>query len=211
MSRALWLASVLALVLVPQIPAPQVVAQEAKDFDKILEEVRAHGYLNVPAEHGRFLQLMTELTGAQRVLEVGTSTGYSGLWIARGLRRTGGKLVTIEIDQGRAATARANFKKAGVDDLVTLHRGDAFQVVPKLEGQFDLIFLDAGSFKAFFDVAAPKLRSGGLLLSHNALLLKDDTQKMLDAAKADGRFLTSVVQIGSDGFAVLHKRRPEAK
>jgi len=208
MSRALWLALVLVLTLVL---APQVLAQEAKDLDKILEEVRAHGYLNVPVEHGRFLQLMVELSDAKRVLEVGTSTGYSGLWIARGLRRTGGKLVTIEIDKDRAATARANFKKAGVDDLVTPHHGDAFQVVPKLEGQFDLIFLDAGSFKAFFDAVAPKLRPGGVLLSHNALLLKDDTQKMLDAAKADGRFLTSVVQIGSDGFAVLHKRRPELK
>ena len=206
MSRAVWLVLVLALVL-----APQAVAQEVKDLDKILEEVRAHGYLNVPAEHGRFLQLMTELSGAKRVLEVGTSTGYSGLWIARGLRHTGGKLVTIEIDKDRAATARANFKKAGVDDIVTVRQGDAFQVVPKLEGQFDLIFLDAGSFKAFFDAVAPKLRPGGVLLSHNALSFKDDVQKMLDAAKADGRFLTSVVQIGSDGFALLHKRRPEAK
>ncbi len=204
MPRATWL-SVLFLLAVP------AVAQEVKDLDAFLAEVHAHGHLNVPPEHGQFLQLMTELTGAKRVLEVGTSNGYSSLWIARALRRTGGRLDTIEIDKGRAEAARANFKKAGFDDLITLHNDDAFQVIPKLEGPFDLVFLDAGSFKAFFDVAAPKLRPGGVLLSHNALLLRGDTEKMLGTVKAHPQWITSVVQIGSDGFAVVYKRPREKK
>jgi len=204
MLRAFWF-PLLALIVSP------VVAQEVKDLDAFLAEVRAHGHLNVPPDHGRFLQLMTELSGAKRVLEVGTSNGYSGLWIARGLRRTGGKLVTIEIDKGRAEAARANFKKAGFDDLITVHNDDAFKVLPKLEGQVDMIFLDAGNFKAFFDAASGKLRPGGVLLSHNALLLRGDTQKMLDAVKDDPQWITSVVQIGSDGFAVAHRRQPERK
>jgi len=202
MLRAFWLSALVLLV-------PQAVAEEVKDLDKFLAEVRAGGYLNVPPEHGRFLQLMTELSGAKRVLEVGTSNGYSGLWIARGLRRTGGRLVTIEIDKGRADAARENFKKAGFDDVIAPHTGDAFKIIPKLEGQFDMIFLDAGNFKAFFDVVRSRLRPGGVLLSHNALLLREDTQKMLDAVKGDPQWITSVVQIGSDGFAVAHKRRPE--
>lgn len=201
MLRAYWFLP-LALVVSP------VLAQEVKDLDAFMEEVRAHGHLNVPPDHGRFLRLITELSKAKRVLEVGTSNGYSGLWIARGLRRTGGQLVTIEIDKGRADAARANFKKAGFDDLITLHHGDAFKVIPNLEGDFDMVFLDAGNFKAFFDATAPKLRPGGVLLSHNALLLRTDTQRMLDAVKDDPQWITSVVQIGSDGFAVVHRRQP---
>ncbi len=202
--RAVWLSALVMSV-------PQALAEEVKDLDKFLAEVRAGGYLNVPPEHGRFLQLMTEFSGAKRVLEVGTSNGYSGLWIARGLRRTGGRLVTIEIDKGRADAARENFKKAGFDDVITSHLGDAFQVIPKLDGQFDMIFLDAGNFKAFFEAVRSRLRPGGVLLSHNALLLRDDTQRMLDAVKGDPQWITSVVQIGSDGFAVAHKRRPEKR
>lgn len=204
MLRASWLTVLFLLV-------PQSIAQEVKDLDEFLAEVRAHGHLNVPPEHGRFLQLITELRGAKRVLEVGTSNGYSSLWIARGLRRTGGKLVTIEIDKGRADAARENFKKAGFDDIITVHADNAFQVVPKLKGQFDVIFLDAGNFKAFFDVAYPKLRAGGVLLTHNALLLRADTQKLLDAIKDDPQLIISVVQIGRDGFVVSYKRQPEGK
>jgi len=155
--------------------------------------------------------LVTELSRAKRVLEVGTSNGYSGLWIARGLRRTGGKLDTIEIDKGRADAARENFKKAGFDDIITSHTGDAFKIIPKLEGDFDMIFLDAGNFKAFFDAVRPRLRAGGVLLTHNALRLRSDTQKLVDAIKQDQRLIVSVVQIGDDGFLVVHSRHPEGK
>jgi predicted O-methyltransferase YrrM len=201
MSRFGWFLSVLLLV-------SPVCGAEIKDLDAFLSEVREHGHLNVPPDHGRFLQLMAEQSAAKRVLEVGTSNGYSGLWIARGLRRTGGKLVTLEIDEGRATAARANFKKAGFDDVIAAHLGDAFKLIPTLEGEFDMIFLDAGNFKAFFDLAAPKLRSGGVLLTHNALLLRADTQKVIDALKDDPQWLTSVIQIGNDGFLLCHKRRP---
>ena len=204
MSRILWLVLLFLFI-------PQAIAEEVKDIDAFLADVRERGYLNVPPEHGRFLQLMTELRGAKRVLEVGTSTGYSGLWIARGLRRTGGKLDTIEIDQGRAETARQNFKKAGVDDIITIHVDDAFKAIPKLEGEFDMIFLDAGSFKRFFDAAYPRLRPGGVLLTHNALLLKGETQKLLDATKDNPQVISSVIQIGSDGFGVFYKRLPETR
>jgi caffeoyl-CoA O-methyltransferase len=199
MSRFGWFLFVLLV-------ASPVCGADIKDFDAFLSEVRAHGHLNVPPDHGRFLQLMTEQSAAKRVLEVGTSNGYSGLWIARGLRRTGGKLVTLEIDEGRATAARENFKKAGLNDIITSHLGDASKLIPTLEGEFDMIFLDAGNFKAFFDLAAPKLRLGGVLLTHNALLLRADTQKLTDAIQDDPQWLTSVLQIGNDGFLLCYKR-----
>src|SRR5512145_570267 len=72
-------------------------------------------YANVPAADGRMLRILVESTNAKNVVEIGASTGISGMWIAMGLSKTGGKLTTFELDPGRAASARANYKKAGVD------------------------------------------------------------------------------------------------
>jgi predicted O-methyltransferase YrrM len=200
--------TILTLSLVFVSPS---IAQEVVDLDAFLAEVRERGHLNVPLEHGRFLQLVAGVNNAQRVLEVGTSNGYSSLWIARALRETGGKLDTVEINEGRARQARDNFQKAGFDDIITLHVGDALKVVPELDASFDMIFLDAGNFKAFFDVAYPKLRSGGVLLTHNAFLLKAATEELSDAVKEDPQLVVTKVQIGTDGFLVCHKRRSGGK
>src|SRR4029077_20579726 len=84
-------------------------------------------YANVSTADGRLLRQLTEAVGAKRVVELGTSTGESGLWFSMALRRTGGKLHTHDIDPGRIAVARANFKRAGVEGLVTIVEGDAHQ------------------------------------------------------------------------------------
>ena len=98
----------------------KTVSQEEKaDLDVFLAELeeygRKHRMMNVPRDHGRFLQLMTELKEAKRVLEIGTSNGYSSLWIGKGLRATGGELITIEYDEQRGGEAKANFAKTGFD------------------------------------------------------------------------------------------------
>lgn len=82
------------------------------------------GMMNVPVEDGRLLRLLTEAAGAKHVVELGTSNGYSGIWFCLALQTTGGKLTTHEIDAGRASLARENFKRAGVDKLVTLVEGN---------------------------------------------------------------------------------------
>src|SRR5713101_5560977 len=84
-------------------------------------------YANVPAVDGKMLRLLTEAVNAKNVIEIGTSTGISGMWFSIALEKTGGKLTTFELDPGRAALARAHFKKAGVDRLVTLIEGEAHQ------------------------------------------------------------------------------------
>jgi len=100
--------------------APKTDAE--KKILAVLEEMdkdRGRRFASVSPNDGRLLRQLTEAVGAKRVIEIGTSTGYSGLWFAMALRSTGGKLITHEIDTVRASMARENFKKAGVDDLIT--------------------------------------------------------------------------------------------
>ena len=96
----------------------------------------------MPAEDARLLRLLTESINAKHVVELGTANGYSGIWFALALQTTGGKLTTFEIDPERVKQAR-NFKRAGVDHLITMVEGDAHEGVTKLTGPVDLVFIDA--------------------------------------------------------------------
>src|SRR5215470_273862 len=136
----------------------------------VLDDIdRNQRYLSVPREDGRLLRILAESIGAREVVELGTSTGYSGLWLALALRATGGKLTTFEIDPGRAATARENFKRAGVDDLVTVVLGDAHVSVSRVKGPIDLVFIDADKegYLDYLDKLLPLVRPGGLIVAHN--------------------------------------------
>jgi caffeoyl-CoA O-methyltransferase len=126
-------------------------------------------YLEVPNSDGRMLRLLAEAVGAKSVVEVGTSTGYSGLWLLLALRKTGGKLTTFELDRGRAAEARKHFAQAGVDGLVTVIEGDAHQNVAHLKDPIDVLFIDADKegYPDYFKKLSPLVRSGGLILAHN--------------------------------------------
>lgn len=130
---------------------------------------QSRGMMNVPPEDGRFLRLLTEATNAKHVVEIGTSNGYSGIWILLALRSTGGKLTTYEIDARRASLARENFKRAGVDHLVTLVEGDAHEEVPKLKETIDILFLDADKegYIDYLNKLLPLVRPGGLIIAHN--------------------------------------------
>jgi len=108
-----------------------------------LHENQRRGMMNVPVDDGRLLRMLTETIGAKHVVEIGTSNGYSGIWFMLALRTTGGKLTTYEIDEGRAKLARENFKRAGVEHLVTLVMGDAHKEIVKLKEPIDILFLDA--------------------------------------------------------------------
>jgi predicted O-methyltransferase YrrM len=115
------------------------------------------------------LRLLVETTAARNVVEIGTSTGYSGLWTCLGLRSTGGRLTTFEIDPGRAATARAHFKKAGVDQFITVVVGDAHKNVQQLKDPIDVVFIDADKegYLDYLTKTLPLVRPGGLILAHN--------------------------------------------
>ena len=146
----------------------------ANDFEKQALEVLAkinedERYLNVPENDGRLLRILAQSMNAQHVVELGTSTGISGIWIGMGLKNTGGKLTTYEIDPGRVATARKNFEAAGLAEVITVVEGDAHEEVKKLEGTIDMIFLDADKdgYVDYLKKLLPQLRPGGLVVAHN--------------------------------------------
>jgi len=147
----------------------------------ILANIRAtQSYRNVPPEDGRLLRLMAESMNAKNIIEIGTSTGYSAIWMGMALQKTGGKLTTYEIDAGRAATARANFKRAGMADIITLVEGDAHEKVKSLKDPIDIIFLDAdkAGYIDYIDKLLPLLRPGGLVIAHNINPRMADPQYM---------------------------------
>ena len=104
-----------------------------------------------------------------RALEIGTSTGHSGIWIAWALSKTGGKLITIDIDEERHREAVENFKLAGVSNFVDARLADAHDLVPKLPGPFDFVFSDADKdwYKNYLSDVLPKLTVGGCFVAHN--------------------------------------------
>jgi caffeoyl-CoA O-methyltransferase len=125
--------------------------------------------LNVPTVDGQALHDIILERKYRSALEIGTSTGHSGTWIAWALAKTGGRLITIEIDRERHDLAVANFKEAGLSPYVDARLGDAHQLVPALTGPFDFVFCDADKewYRKYFDAVLPKLTPGGCFAAHN--------------------------------------------
>lgn len=181
-----------------------VAADEAeRRILEVAENVERH--LNVPLEDGRLIRMLTEAIGAKVAVEFGTSTGYSGLWFALALRKTGGHLTTYEYDAGRAETARANFRKAGVENLITVVVGDAHETAKNLKGPIDIVFIDADKpgYKDYLDKVLPHVRPGGLILAHNISRV-DDNRAYMDAVLANPNLET--IRVNAQMAVTLKKR-----
>ena len=133
------------------------------------ENQRTWRDMNVPAVDGQILHDIIVENGYTQALEIGTSTGHSGIWIAWALSKTGGKLITIEIDEDRYSEALENFEEAGLSEYVDARLADAHELVPKLEGPFDFVFSDADKdwYTNYFKAVDPKLVVGGCFTAHN--------------------------------------------
>jgi predicted O-methyltransferase YrrM len=167
--------------------------------------VKSHEtYLSVPVKDGRALRLLTEATGARYVVEIGTSTGYSGLWICLALQKTDGRLTTFEIDHQRASMAREHFKEAGVEKMVTLVEGDAHEQVAKLKGPIDIAFVDAdkGGYVDYLNKLLPLVKPGGLILAHNVDMVPDYVKEVTTS-----RDLETILYMEGGGLAVTLKKR----
>ena len=139
-------------------------------LDRIREDGQVHGVPIVDPLTGALLHALTRISGATRVLEIGTAIGYSTVWMATALPSSG-LLVTLERDHARATTARGYLRDAGVDDRVNVMIGDAARYLYKLAGPFDLIFQDGDKthYGPLLDTLVALLRPGGLLVTDNVL------------------------------------------
>ncbi len=160
-------------------------------------------YLSVPIQDGRALRVLTEAAGAKTVVEIGTSTGYSGLWFCLALQATGGHLTTFELDHQRASMAREHFEKAGVEKLVTIVEGDAHENVTKLKGPVDVAFIDAdkSGYLDYLHKLLPLVRPGGLILAHNVDMVPDYVKAV--TASPD---LETIFYMEGEGLAVTLKK-----
>ncbi len=217
MARRLVLSLVTVLALVaaarqaPIAQSSQASSAVAPDVLRLMQQIKAADtdLLAVSEEDGRFLRSLVVATGARRALEIGGANGYSAIWIGLGLRHTGGRLTTIEYDAARAKVAAENIRKAGLADIVTVVPGDAFQQIPKLQGEFDYVFLDAWKrdYKRFLDLVFPRLTVRGLFLAHNVVNKKSEMGDFLSAINGDPRMFSSIVSPSGEGISVTVKGR----
>jgi len=206
----------LALVALAVVIAPVAAQQRSSgaltpQIESILKSIRAadKGLLAVSEEDGRFLRVLVATRGAKSVLEIGAASGYSGIWLGLGARESRGRVVSIEYDPQRAKEAAANIQKAGLTDVVRVVQGDAFKEIPKLQGTFDLVFLDAWKpdYKRFFDMVYPRLDPGGVFLAHNVVNKALEMEPFLKVIQNHPGLFTSVVSPGSEGMSVSYKLR----
>jgi predicted O-methyltransferase YrrM len=161
-------------------------------------------YLSVPPQDGEALRLLVEAADAKNVVEIGTSTGYSGLWFCSALQKTGGHLTTFEINHERATMARGHFQDAGVENLVTIVEGDAHEQVAKLNRRIDVVFIDADKpgYVDYLNKVLPLVRPGGLILAHNVDMVPDYVKAVTTSPD-----LETIFFMQGRGLAVTLRRR----
>jgi caffeoyl-CoA O-methyltransferase len=202
----------LATLLVLLVPAGIIYAQSKPaptvepNVSRLLAEIKKKdtGQLAVSEEDGRFMRLMIATSGAKKALEIGGASGYSAIWIGMGLRMTGGRLVTIEYDPVRAKELAENVKRAGLSEIVQVVSGDAFEQIPKIQGTFDFVFLDAWKkdYKRFFEMVYPRLDPRGLFLAHNVVNKRNEMGDFLDVVLKHPALWTTIVSPSGEGMSV---------
>jgi caffeoyl-CoA O-methyltransferase len=194
----------------PPAPGHAAAVDMTPEVHALLAAIRASDgdQLAISEEDGRFLRLLVVASGSRRALEIGGASGYSAIWLGLALRETGGTLITIEQDPTRARELQANIRTAGLGGVVQVATGDAFDVIPTLEGTFDLVFLDAWKpdYLRFFELTYPRLDRGGLFLAHNVVNKRDEMLDFLETIEAHADLLTAIVSPADEGVSVSVKR-----
>ncbi len=193
-----------------------VFAQESgtsKELDarveKFLNENRGKWHdWNVPYEDGKILYNLIIKNHYKKALEIGTSTGHSAIWMAWALSKTGGRLITIEIDEGRYKTALKNFKRAGVEEYIDTRLADAHQLVKELKGPFDFVFSDADKewYTQYFKDVEPKLVIGGCFTAHNVSDGFGGIKEFLDYVRSLPNYQTTIDRTSSSGISISYKK-----
>ena len=205
-----------ALILSSSLSIRSGFCAEIKDNKALNEQVEKflesrkgtwHDW-NIPYADGRVLYDLVLKNNYKKALEIGTSTGLSAIWIAWALSKTGGKLITIEIDEDRYKQALANFKEAGLSDYIDARLADAHELVVKLKGPFDFVFVDADKewSKNYFTALAPKLEVGGCFTAHNARNTgMKGMREFLDYVKGLPNYKTTIDSTSSSGISISYK------
>jgi len=201
------------LIFLFGITAQSALAQKKDSLDekvmKFLQEHRNNWRdLNIPYEDGQVLHDLIVSNRYTSALEIGTSTGHSTVWLAWALSKTGGKLITIEIDEARQKQAIENIRKAGLSEFVEFRLGDAHELVKQLKGPFDFVFSDADKdwYTQYFKDIHPKLKKKGSFTAHNVLQNLRGISDYLDYVKKHPEYETTIDRSSSSGIAISRKK-----
>lgn len=159
---------------------------------------RSRKMLNITPDTGRLLWILVRARRATRILEVGTSNGYSTIWLADAARGTSGRVITLESNPEKITLARANLTEAGLTECVDLYEGDAADTLVPLSGPFDFIFLDANrsQYLKYLEMVFPKLASGGLLVADNVVSHAQELAAYLACVKSHPGLFSMTLPIG---------------
>ncbi|HOD80310.1 MAG: putative O-methyltransferase [Planctomycetes bacterium ADurb.Bin126] len=210
MTRAVWILSLCVLVLAPWALAQDEPAATDARREEILRTFK-RGPLNAPPEDAMLLRMLIQVGALKNGVEVGTANGYSAVHMGIAFERTGGKLTTIEIDPKVAAEARDNLARAGLAKTVSVVEGDALKVLPKLEGEYDFVFIDAVKRDTlkYFEAIRPRLAPRAVVVVHNAVTYASAMQDYLDMIQASKDYETVIVRTAGnrDGMSVAYRKR----
>ncbi len=187
---------------------PKIENNTDRKIKAFLEEnVNNWRDMNVPLSDGKILYDLIIKNEYTNAVEIGTSTGHSAIWIAWALSKTGGKLITIEIDKNRWIKAKANFKKAGVEKYIDARLADAHELVPELPGKYDFVFSDADKYwyKNYFIAMDPKLKTGGCFTAHNTAMRGSGINEFLDYIESLSHYKTSYASNSRSGISISYK------
>lgn len=208
--RLKLLAAVVLIVLTGPAGAqfPEIETELDRKVKAFLEEnARNWKDMNVPLTDGRILYDIVIENNYRSAVEIGTSTGHSAIWIAWALSKTGGKLITIEIDKQRYLQARANFKQAGLLGYIDVRLGNAHELVPALTGRYDFVFNDADKYwyKNYFTDIEPKIAGGGCFVAHNVTQRTGGVREFLDYIEGLAGYETTVNRASRSGLSISYK------
>lgn len=170
---------------------------------------RPRRMLNITRDTGEFLSVLVAATNAQRVLEIGTSNGYSTLWLAQAVQRIGGHVTTVELSEFKREMAARNFERSGLSGVITQHRGDAGRLLESLnDACFDLIFLDSkrSDYGHWWPDIQRVLAKGGLLVVDNATSHPDEMAEFMALVSKAPDFTTCTVPVGNGEFLATRTR-----
>lgn len=205
--------------------AEQYAKKNTSALDEVLREIEDYTLNNHPHAQmlsghvqGKVLEFFSKMITPERILEVGTFTGFSALCLAKGLTENG-KLITLELREDDAATAAKYFEKAGMGPKIELHVGDALEIIPTLKENWDLVFIDADkvNYINYYELTLQAVKKGGWILADNVLFhgevleenIKGKNAKAIDAfnehVRNDHRVEQAMLTV-RDGLLLIQKK-----
>lgn len=173
------------------------IAQAIAELELLRSQRNDHW--QVPLVEGQLLHHIALSMNAKLIVEIGTSYGFSGLFWGAALKQTGGHLHTIDKDPRKYDSAKLTFTKAGLQERITNHLGDARQILERLGGPIDIAFIDADkpSTRAYFDLLWPKIRRGGCVLTDNATTHRQELKAFVEHVRSLGDASSVEVAVGN--------------